>query len=44
MVDYVLSNFTREEKRIIEETIPEVGRAIACLLTEGPEAAMNRYN
>ena len=44
VVDYVLSNFTREEKAVIETAIPEVGKAIACLLAEGPEAAMNRYN
>ena len=44
VIDYVLSNFTPEEKSIIEKTIPEVSRAITCLLTEGLVTAMNRYN
>ena len=44
VIDYVLSGFTRQEKKIINNAIPEVGRAILCLLTEGIEAAMNKYN
>jgi len=41
---YVLSDFTPEEKRIIDETIPRVGEAIAYLLSAGLTAAMNKYN
>ena len=44
VIDYVLSGFTRQEKKIMDIAIPEVGRAIICLLTEGIEAAMNKYN
>ncbi len=44
IIDYVLTGFTREEKKIIDGVIPEVSRAILCLLTEGIEAAMNKYN
>lgn len=44
VIDYVLSGFTRQEKKIMDIAIPEVGRAILCLLTEGIEAAMNKYN
>lgn len=44
VIDYVLSGFTRAEKKIINGVIPEVSRAILCLLTEGKDAAMNRYN
>ena len=43
-VDYVLGDFTPDEKRIITRVIPEVSEAILCLLTEGLIAAMNRYN
>ena len=44
IIDYVLSGFTRDEKKIIKKVIPEVSRAVLCLLTEGIEAAMNQYN
>jgi len=44
IVDYVLSNFTSDEKQIITMVIPKVSEAILCLLTEGPVAAMNKYN
>jgi PTH1 family peptidyl-tRNA hydrolase len=41
---YVLSDFTSEERKIIEKTIPLVSEAIVYLLREGLTAAMNRYN
>ena len=41
---YVLSDFTSDEKQAITQVIPRVSEAILCLLTEGPVAAMNRYN
>ena len=44
VIDYVLSDFTPEEKKIFDTAIPEVSRAIVCLLTEGLTAAMNKYN
>lgn len=44
VVNYVLSDFTSEEKEIITRVIPEVSQAILCLLTEGLTAAMNKYN
>jgi PTH1 family peptidyl-tRNA hydrolase len=44
VINYVLSNFTPEEKRVINRAIPEVSRAIVCLLTEGITTAMNKYN
>jgi len=43
-VDYVLSNFTPEENRIIDEMMPRVSAAILCFLTEGLTEAMNKYN
>ncbi len=44
IVNYVLSDFTPEERKIINEATPEVSEAIICLLTEGNIAAMNKYN
>jgi len=44
IIDYVLSDFTAEQKQAIAQAIPKVTEAILCLLTEGLEAAMNRYN
>jgi len=43
-VSYVLSDFTAAEKGAIEEAIATVSDAIRCILAEGIEAAMNRYN
>jgi PTH1 family peptidyl-tRNA hydrolase len=44
VIAYVLSDFTHEEKEIITRAIPEVSRAVLCLLTEGLTSAMNKYN
>ena len=44
IIDYVLSDFTPAEKRVITKAIPTVSVAISCLITEGLTAAMNKYN
>jgi PTH1 family peptidyl-tRNA hydrolase len=44
VIAYVLSDFSREEKKAITRVIPTVSEAIHCLLTEGLTAAMNEYN
>jgi len=44
IIAYVLSDFTAEEKQAITKVIPKVTEAIHCLLTEGVEVAMNKYN
>ena len=44
VVDYVLNDFTPEERKVITEVIPEVSEAILYLLSEGLTAAMNKYN
>ncbi len=44
IINYVLSDFTPDEKQAITQVIPRVNEAILCLLTEGLTAAMNRYN
>ncbi len=44
VVNYVLNDFTTEEKKTISQVIPEVSEAIICLLSFGKVAAMNKYN
>jgi len=44
VVDYVLGPMTAEERRILDEAVATAGEAILCLLAEGVEAAMNRFN
>lgn len=44
IVDYVLSDFTLEEKKVIDQFLPRVSEALLCLLTEDLTTAMNRYN
>jgi len=41
---YVLRNFSRTEKPVVEETIAKVAEAVVCLLEAGCEAAMNQFN
>jgi peptidyl-tRNA hydrolase, PTH1 family len=44
VISHVLGDFSNEEKKIIEETIPRVTAAIECYLSEGLETAMNKFN
>jgi PTH1 family peptidyl-tRNA hydrolase len=44
VIAYVLSDFTAEEKKRVEEVLPLASGAVVSLLTEGLAAAMNRYN
>ena len=44
VTDYLLSDFTREERKVIDATLPSAAEAVACLLAEGMAAAMNKYN
>ena len=44
VIDFVLRDFTREEKNIIDTVIPKVTEAISFLLAEGLPEAMNKYN
>jgi PTH1 family peptidyl-tRNA hydrolase len=44
VIDYVLKDFTHDEKKTIDTVIPEVSEAVVYLLAEGLTAAMNKYN
>lgn len=42
--DYVLSRFTKEELPLIKEGIQNAVDAVYCVITEGVDKAMNRFN
>ncbi len=44
IVDYVLGEFTQQERRILLETFPVAGKAIEMVISDGIEKAMNRFN
>lgn len=44
VINFVLSNFTEEERKIIAPAINRVTEALDSLITEGLEKAMNKYN
>ncbi len=41
---YVLSPFLKDEKPLIEDAIERASRAVEAIITDGVEAAMNRFN
>jgi PTH1 family peptidyl-tRNA hydrolase len=44
VVNYVLSDFSRQEEEMIKPVVARVAEAIDCFLTEGITAAMNKFN
>ncbi len=44
LVNYVLGHFTKEERKVMDAAAGEAVQAIEVILSEGPEAAMNRFN
>lgn len=44
IVDYVLSEFSKEEEIVIEETVERTVEAIEIYLKDGIQTAMNQYN
>lgn len=44
LADYVLGHFTGEEKKVMEEAAAKAAEAVACMVTDGVDLAMNRYN
>ena len=43
-VDYVLGRFSEEERPVMEETVTHAAEAALAFVTDGVQAAMNRYN
>lgn len=44
LVDYVLSPFARGERILMEQAYERAADAVECMVTEGVDAAMNRFN
>jgi len=44
LINYVLGRFSKEDRVIVEESINRAADAVATLLEEGAEKAMNKYN
>jgi PTH1 family peptidyl-tRNA hydrolase len=44
LVDYVLSEFTDEEKKSLDKILNAARDAVMCFMEEGIETAMNKYN
>jgi PTH1 family peptidyl-tRNA hydrolase len=44
MKNYVLSGYDESEKPVIEAGIVRAANAVECWVTEGPDAAMNKFN
>lgn len=44
LADYVLGHFTSEEKKLMEEAVGKAAEAVACMISDGVDLAMNRYN
>jgi PTH1 family peptidyl-tRNA hydrolase len=42
--EHVLEEFEAGEEAVMEETIPRAAEAVECWVTDGIEAAMNRFN
>jgi PTH1 family peptidyl-tRNA hydrolase len=44
VVNYVLSNFSQEEEKLIKPSIIATSQAIHCFITQGIEVAMSHFN
>ena len=42
--DYVLEPFTQDDATVIETSVEQAVLALECLMVEGPDAAMNKFN
>lgn len=44
MADWVLGKLQGEDKKAVDEAVKKAADAVTCLVKEGPDRAMNRYN
>lgn len=42
--DYVLEPFTQDDTPLIEASVDRAGQALECMMVEGIDAAMNKFN
>ncbi|MDO4649660.1 MAG: aminoacyl-tRNA hydrolase [Eubacteriales bacterium] len=44
LADYVLGRFDSVDRKIVDEALDDASEAVALMVTEGADAAMNKYN
>lgn len=44
LVDYVLGHFGEDDHKLIVESIERAAKAVAVIITDGPDVAMNQFN
>lgn len=44
LADWVLGHFDSSQKTVLEQTDKKAGNALVCIMNEGIESAMNKYN
>ena len=44
LADYVLGRFSIEDRKIVDEAIAKAGKAVDIMISQGPDAAMNKFN
>ena len=44
MIDWVIGKPKGEEARLLRETLDRAANAALCLMKEGPDKAMNKFN
>lgn len=44
LVDWVLSRFSKEDRALVDKAIVEAANAVTAIVTDGIDAAMNKYN
>ena len=44
LADYVLSRFSAEDRRVMEEAFKTAAKAAQMMITDGAETAMNQFN
>jgi len=44
LAEYVLGHFSKEERKLVEESISDCAKAVLMILSEGIDPAMNEYN
>lgn len=44
LADFVLDDFGRRDAVLVEDLLPKISEAVECWVTDGMEAAMNRFN
>lgn len=44
LIDYVLGHFSDDDRKLMSESVREAAEAIEVMITDGADAAMNRFN